>query len=321
MRPETDQAGTPWLSVIMPAWRGQDWIGASLASLASQADAGIEVIVIDSSPEPATLEIARTFSDRLNLRIFDRPDLPMWHAKTNAGTQLARAPHIAWLHQDDLWLPGRAKAARAWLQAAPGAALHLAPSAIIDRAGRALGIWRCPLPQGGDVPGELVMERLLVQNFVATPAPIYRKDAWIACGGLDESLWYTADWDIWLKLAAHGPVACHSAVTTAFRIHGGSLTMTGSRNAADFAKQMNIVLDRHLPGLGARSKNIGRAGRASISVNTALAGASAGDFGALPRAVSDVLKLGPAGIHRYFRDSRIVERVAPRLRAKLGGAF
>jgi hypothetical protein len=38
-------------------------------------------------------------------------------------------------------------------------------------------------------------------------------------------------------------------------------------------------------------------------------------------AASAVMRLGPAGIHRYLRDSRIVDRVAPRVRAKLMGAF
>ena len=34
-----------------------------------------------------------------------------------------------------------------------------------------------------------------------------------------------------------------------------------------------------------------------------------------------VLSLGPVGMARYLRDSRLGERVLPRLRAKLTGAF
>jgi len=37
--------------------------------------------------------------------------------------------------------------------------------------------------------------------------------------------------------------------------------------------------------------------------------------------MAGVLRLGPAGIFRYFRDSRLLERVIPRLRAKLAGNF
>lgn len=182
-------------------------------------------------------------------------------------------------------------------------------------------MWRCPLPADRAIPSAEVLERLLVQCFISTPAPVFRKDAWLACGGLDEALWFTADWDIWLKLAARGPVLYHDSVTTAFRVHGGSLTMTGSRDISDFTQQLEIVLDRHLPGLTAGADPVVRRARVSIAVNTALASASAGNPRLLPRAASELLRLGPSGIYRYLRDSRIVERVAPRVRAKLSGTF
>lgn len=310
----------PWLSVVVPSYCGETWIEASLRSLADEAVAGIEVLIIDSSPTTATRDIAQGFSDRLRLRIFDRRDLPSWQVKTNFGVETAKSTHISWLGVDDLWLPGRAAAIRTWIEADRDAPLHLAPSAIIDRRGRNLGVWRCPLPDG-EVRAALVTERLLVQNFIAAPAPVFRRDAWLKCGGLDENLWYTADWDIWLKLSALGPVHYHDIVTVGFRIHGASLTVTGSRDADDFAQQMQIVLDRHLNKLGNGSKGLERAARASIAVNAALAAASAGDAGSLPRAVGQVLGLGPGGIRRYLRDSRIIERMVPRIRAKLTGAF
>lgn len=261
---------TPWLSVVIPTHNGERWLEAALQSLVDQEDKGFECIVIDSSASSATLDIAERFSQKLTISTHRRADLLPWPAKTNFGVSVARANYICMLHQDDLWLPGRAAAVRAWIESAPKAPLHLAPSAIIDRSGRTLGVWRCPLPTNGELPSVLVTERLLVQNFVATPAPVFRKDAWLACGGLDEKLWYTADWDIWLKLAASGPVYYHDSVTTGFRIHGGSLTVAGSRDVADFAQQMQIVLDRHLPSFCDSSKSVERAGRASIAINTAL---------------------------------------------------
>jgi glycosyltransferase involved in cell wall biosynthesis len=304
----------------MPTHGGEQWIDAALHSIAAEATNGIEVLVLDSSPTSTTLDIARRYSDVLRLRLFGRCDPCLWHAKTNRAVQIATSSHICWLHQDDLWLPGRSGAVRRWIEATPMAPLHLAPTTIIDRVGLTLGTWRCPLPIG-ELRTALVMQRLLVQNFVAAPAPVFRKDAWLAAGGLDEQLWYTADWDIWLKLAASGPTFYHDQLTTAFRIHDGSLTMIGSRDVADFSKQMQIVLERHLPRLRDDKDAVGRVARASIAVNAALAHASAGNFGSLSQAVFELVRLGPVGLHRYLRDSRIVERLAPRVRAKLSGAF
>jgi glycosyltransferase involved in cell wall biosynthesis len=311
----------PWLTVIIPSYRGEQWIAASLSSLAAEAIDGIEILLVDSSPTPATRDIAHGYSDRLRLRVIERGDLSSWQAKTNFGVELAASNHVCWLGVDDLWLPGRAAAAQAWINAHPNAALHLAPSAIIDKHGRKLGEWRCPLPAERELPPALVIERLLVQNFVAAPAPIFRRDAWLGCGGLDESLWYTADWDIWLKLSACRSAFYHDAVTVGFRIHGGSLTVSGSRDATNFARQMEVVLNRHIGKLAGLSNGTERAARASIAVNTALAMASGGDLSGLGRAASQIAKLGPAGIRRYFRDSRIVERIGPRVRAKLTRSF
>jgi glycosyltransferase involved in cell wall biosynthesis len=314
-------ADAPWLTVIMPAHSGERWIDAALRSIATEAAEGIEVIVIDSSPTSATRDIVMSFSDRLNLRVFDRTDFKMWHDKTNFGVVIAKADYVCWLHVDDLWMPGRAASVRRWIEAAPEAVLHLAPSAIVDRDGRTLGVWRCPLPANSAIGSDILTERLLVQNFISAPAPVFRRDAWLASGGLDETLWYTADWDIWLKLATCGPVYYHDEVTTGFRIHPGSLTATGSRDVVAFADQMRIVLDKHLSRLRDRRSNIEAVARASISMNTALAAASVGDFGDLWKAVLAIVRLGPAGAHRYMRDSRIVERLTPRVRAKLRGAF
>jgi hypothetical protein len=320
-RDATHSGCTPWLTVIIPSYRGEPWIDIALRSIASEAADGIEVLVIDGSPTSATRDIAQHYSDRLRLHIFERCDLPSWQTKTNFGVQMAGSNHVCWLGVDDIWLPGRAAAVRAWIDAAPSIALHVAPSAIINKDGRWLGRWRCPLPASGAISSLLVTERLLVQNFIAAPAPVFRRDAWIGCGGVDENLWYTADWDVWLKLAALGPVLYHDATTVGFRIHSSSLTATGSNDAADFAQQMHIVLSRHLGKLGGGSKDVELAALASIAVNSALAAASAGDNGGLVRAASQVLRLGPSGIHRYFRDSRILDRVVPRVRARLAGGL
>ena len=312
---------TPWLSVIIPSYRGERWIRTALESVASEHSTGIEVLLIDSSPTTATLDIAGQLSDRLQLRLFSRPDLDSWHAKTNFGIEAADACHLCWLGVDDIWLPGRAAAVRRWIQSAPYAALHLAPSAIVDRSDRQLGVWRCPLRSNEEIPFGKLLERLLIQNFIAAPAPVFTKNAWVACGGLDPALWYTADWDVWLKLAAIGPSFYHNEVTIGFRIHAESLTATGSRNTADFTTQMQTVLDRHLPRLDGNVAAVSRVARTSILINTALAAAAQGDHRRLAEAAFALIMLGPRGMRRYFRDSRIMERLAPRIRARLSGTW
>ena len=313
---------SPFLSVVMPVHDGAEWIEETLESVAAEPTDGVEIIVIDSSQDDATATIVARYADRLPLQLLRRPDVKPWQTKTNMGVELARAEHACILHQDDLWLPGRVAAVRRWIERAPGAVLHLAPTAMIDRRGRKLGRWRCPLPAEQELNARFLLQRLLVQNFVAVPAVIFSRSAWLQCGGMDEQLWYTPDWDIWLKLASAGPVFYHDEMTTAFRIHGSSLTVTGSRDAGEFRNQMQIVLDRYLGGTPPTERDeVEKAARASIEVNVRLAAVSGGSFMGVFGVAANIVRLGPAGMSRYFRDARFCERVMPRVRARMRGAF
>ncbi len=174
------------------------------------------------------------------------------------------------LHQDDLWLPDRCSEVGNWLAARPDSVLHLHSANIIDGMGKRLGTWRCPLPGGAvPVPTQLLLERLLVQNFIAIPTPTIRRSAYLKVGGLDEQLWYTADWDLYLKLLLEGDVYYHPNVLSCFRIHGNSLTMSGSRSLGEFRSQMDIVVNRHIGQVVARQKATFRMAMTSIDVNVA----------------------------------------------------
>ena len=97
----------PWLSVVVPVHNGARWLAAALQSVADQRDAGIECIVIDSSEGDDCVQIARRFSGTVPMQTHRRRDVLPWPAKTNLGVEAARAPHVAMLHQDDLWVAGR----------------------------------------------------------------------------------------------------------------------------------------------------------------------------------------------------------------------
>jgi hypothetical protein len=310
----------PWISVIMPSYNGERWIDRALVSLTRQSTEGIELLLIDGGPSSAASDAALKYAGRVDIRIFSRPDLANWHSKTNFGVEMALADHICWLHVDDIWLPSRSGVIRRWVEMLPDVALQWGPSAIIDENDKALGILHSPFASGQELSPRQLLERLLVQNFISAPAPIFRKDAWQTAGGLDENLWYTADWDIWLKLARLGGARYHGEVTCGYRIHSGSLTVAGSNDLEDFERQLQVVLDRHMPAVTGGDK-VERAARASMRINVALASASSRKLKSMAKIAIELIRLGPSGAARYARDSRIIERLAPRLRARARGSF
>ncbi len=313
---------SPWLSVIVPTYNGSAHLHDALASVAAQDLAGLEILAVDDGSTDDTLSVLERFQRYLPLRLLSRPRAGNWVAGTNHALAHARGEWVCFLHQDDRWTPGRLAVLRPLAERHRDVPWLLHPSLYIDPAGRRVGRWSCPLPARRRlVPSALLIERLLIQNFVAVPAPLFRRDVAVRVGGLDEDLWYTADWDFWLKLAAQGPTAYVSTPLAEFRVHPASQTLARSGRADEMRRQLETVLDRHLPDWERRHPGrdtVRDAARFSVEMNVFLASSLHGRGAGWSRLPLDFLGLGWTGCRRYVRDSRIVERIAARIRAGLG---
>jgi glycosyltransferase involved in cell wall biosynthesis len=307
----------PFLSVVMPTYNGRRFVAAALESVRREGIDGVEVLVIDDGSSDDTLEIVRTFEASLPLRIIAQGRVGSWVAASNLGLREARGDWVSFLHQDDMWLPGRLAALRR-ATTDPRVAFVLHPAMFIGPDGRSLGRWSCPL-RPGLIESSAFVGRLLVQNFIAMPSPVFRRERALDGGGLDPALWYTADWDFWLRLGALGPVSFIGESLAAFRVHPESQTMARPARNDELRAQMGVVLDRHLrqwkvDGRGRQS--IERVARLSIEVNAALVARSRRHPVSWGRLLRAMIALSPKGWYRYFRDSRIVERIWARMRLR-----
>lgn len=311
----------PWLSVVMPTYNGAEFLHAALESLESEASDDVEIVVADDGSTDGTIDVLRAHQSRLQLRVVQRKRVGNWVAGTNVALREATGSYACFLHQDDIWIQGRLASLRKAL-AGGDAALVVHSAIFIDRFGRPLGRWSCPF-RGRDevISSPDFVERLLVQNFLAIAAPVFDRAAALRAGPLDEALWYTADWDFWLRLGQLGPVRYVPTPLVGFRVHPASQTMARNRTRSDFEEQLTTVLRRHLPTWSStappsRARSVQRAAEFSVRVNAALAGVVRGEsaeWGSLARAL---VGLGPGGFLRYLRDSRIWERVRARQRAR-----
>ena len=326
--------GTPWLSVIVPTYNGAAYLPAALESIIAQGDPDVEVIAVDDGSTDTTPAILESFANRLRLTVIRRR-IGNWVANTNLGLEHARGEWACFLHQDDLWRPGRLRAIRYVVgpasRAGPSRAARLAAptkpgrttlivtaAEFITSAGRSVGTWRCPLAAVNS-PAR-VAERLLVQNFVPLPAAVFRRTEALKVGGLDPELWYTADWDFWLKLAALGPTRYLPRPLAAFRLHPESQTVKRSGGMAEFRRQHEIVFERHWPLWRAnlsKPTRIETAARLSIETNVLLAGLLHRGGMDCRRLATATIEAGMSGTAHFVNSSRLFERVTARLRAGL----
>lgn len=304
----------PLATIVMPIHNAGSFLERTLESVANEAGTKIAIKIFDSSDDPAeTLRLVGAFADRLAIEFTYSAELKKWQSKVNAGFVQAETSHVVVLHQDDLWLPGHLDAVETAVTRYCDASLSIGPSRFIDEKDNYIGLWGNPYSPGV-VSGRAFAEKLLVQNSLAVPSVIYRRDAWLAAGGMDETLWYTPDWDIYLKLARIGNVHVRSSPTTAFRLHGSSLTVSGSADVDAFSDQLIVVLDRHLVAWDIDEKSaIARRARASVRLNVALAQVLHGRKAAIVQALAAALQAMLAGPRAFMRETRIFERLLPRL--------
>lgn len=305
----------PWLSVIIPTYNGSKYLASTLNSVVVQQDNQIECVVIDDGSTDNTLEIVAAYQDKLNITLVTKARQGNWVASTNHALSIAKGKYACFLHQDDLWLNGRLENIKNAIAFEPDATLYLHDAVFIDSMGKPLGLWQCPFDKERLISLEEMKQRLLVQNFIAIPAPIFNRETALKVGKLDSELWYTADWDFWLKLASQGNTYYIPKSLAAFRVHGDSQTIRRSSSIDEFRQQMRSVVTRYLHG---ESKSeVAKVAFFSTEVNTTLAAIVHGKSPNLFKLGYDFLALGPTGWRRYWQDSRIQERISARLKAKL----
>lgn len=306
----------PWLSVIIPTYNGSKYLAAALDSIVVQQSNELECVIIDDGSTDNTLAIVDEYQKRLNIKLITKVRQGNWVANTNYALVEATGVYACFLHQDDLWLEGRLENIKKAIAAYPQASLYLHDSVFIDEQSKPLGLWRCPMAaKRKTIPADEMREKLIIQNFVAIPAPVFKRSTALKIGGLNEELWYTADWDFWLKLVAIGSTCYIPQALAAFRVHSDSQTIRRSSSVTEFRQQMRLVVDKHLTPKS--TKEVGKVAFFSTEVNTSLAAIVHGKSPNLLRLGWEFILLGPLGWRRYWQDSRIQERISARLKAKL----
>jgi glycosyltransferase involved in cell wall biosynthesis len=91
------------ISIVTPTFNCQTSIEKTLTSLTKQSFKNFEVIIIDNCSTDKTLAIARSFTDRLNLKIFSESDRGIADA-FNKGIIKAQGEIVAILNSDDYYL-------------------------------------------------------------------------------------------------------------------------------------------------------------------------------------------------------------------------
>jgi glycosyltransferase involved in cell wall biosynthesis len=95
----------PLVSILIPCFNAERWIGQTLESALNQEYARKEIIIVDDGSSDRTLEIARTFQCQ-NVKIAAQPNAGAPAAR-NKAYALAQGEYVQWLDADDLLAPNK----------------------------------------------------------------------------------------------------------------------------------------------------------------------------------------------------------------------
>ena len=216
------------VSIVTPSLNQGLYIRATIDSVLSQGYPELDYVVLDGGSTAETLDILRSYGSGLSWR--SEPDAGQADA-INRGFATAGGELIGWLNADDVYLPGAIAALVDAAAEDPDRALIYGGAEFIDAAGRPLG----PCTQVRPYSREALLNEL---DFIVQPATLFSRSAFEAVGGLDASLRYCFDYDLWLKLSERYPVAYLARTLAQVRLHATTKTSTGGLARLDEIERM-----------------------------------------------------------------------------------
>ncbi|MDX6585740.1 MAG: hypothetical protein QOI31_213 [Solirubrobacterales bacterium] len=200
-------SATPAFSVVVPAYNATRTISATIGSILRQSRSDLELIVVDDGSSDGTSDLVRELGlgdDRL--RLVEQPNKGTAGAR-NTGIAEARADLIAFLDNDDMWMPQYLERMEAALAKAPEAGFGYTDAWVLnDATGRIRKKpsleHHPPIPDPAS-PGDLLARFLTGLNFVMSSTTV-RREVLEATNGFDERIRGADDFDLWIRIAAKG---------------------------------------------------------------------------------------------------------------------
>jgi len=236
---------SPVLSICVPTFNRPELVKRAIASViesASGAEADVEIVVSDNSPdvsEEACLEELRRWrggslyvGNRLNVGI---------PANFNESIARATGRYVLFVCDDDRLLPGAVRAILDALADEEDAALLFQVDAV-DPSGRVLR--RQNFGDDARLGPTRALGRLLADNrFALFPGVVVRRDAYAVVGPFDGSVGNATDIEMWVRVFSRYGVRCLPTTISAYTVHAGSATQSTPFDA-QAVTQLIEIFDR-----------------------------------------------------------------------------
>ncbi len=232
------------VSVIIPAYNGEAYLKQAIISVFEQTYSHYELIVINDGSSDRTLEVIAECKSLLENNLYKNKPLEFTCVSQdnqgvaiarNKGLEIAKGEYIAFLDQDDFWLPDKLTAQVELFKQNADLGLVNSGWNIVDADGEILSAvqpW-----QNSD---SLTPQDLIIWKPIFLGAMLFRRTWLQKTNGFNPLLAQTSDVELGLSL---GAIACHGAwlkqATVGYRQHEHNV----SNNTLVQARELNQMLD------------------------------------------------------------------------------
>lgn len=203
------------ISVIVPSYNSGAYLRRALVSALDQVPGPHEVIVQDGGSTDDTLDILRSFGERVTW--VSAPDDGQSDA-LNKSLARATGDVVVWLNADDILLPGSLAAAADAFESDPDLAFAYGDFDIIGSSGEVLRSYSS---------SPFSWMRIFARGcYIFSGSLLVRRQALLAVGGFDPTLRACMDFDLMLRLDAAGRSTHLRRTIGQLRMHGTNKSST-----------------------------------------------------------------------------------------------
>lgn len=215
------------VSVVVPTHNRRSLLPVAIDSILSQQGVSIEVIVVnDGSTDGTGAWLDRLSAQDQRIKVVHHERSRRMSAARNAGIARAAAPWVAFCDDDDLWAPSKLARQMDALRLESARWACTGAVAVNDKL-QIIGHHH--------VKGGQILSDLLNTNVVPSGGSSVIADTALLkeLGGFDAALNACEDWELWIRLAQHSPLAAVDHPLIAYRQATESRSYAMSRQTVD----------------------------------------------------------------------------------------